>query len=586
MQNIIDILYFKFFNAISAAFPHLGESVKSKVEVAPSTQDKFGHYQCNSAMKLAKILKKNPHVIAKEIIENLDVHLEGKKVVSFADCAGAGFINVTIDSTYLSETLQKMFEDSRLGVELSGEPKKVVIDFSSPNVAKEMHVGHLRSTIIGDCLARLFAFLGNDVLRLNHIGDWGTQFGMLIAHMKEAASKVLSGEEEANLVSLMNWYKESKRRFDQDAVFKEIAQKEVVRLQGGDRESRRAWEIICAISRKAYQEIYDLLGVEITERGESFYNSFLAEVVEEAESKKAATISHGAKCVFLEGFVKRDGEPLPMILQKSDGGYNYATTDLAALRHRVREEHADRIIYVTDQGQRVHFQMLFSAAEKLSYCDPEKVRLDHVSFGLVLGPDGKKFKTRSGETEKLADLLSASIERAEAIMKDRGTGLSQEELKKIAKSLGIGAVKYADLSCHRNSDYLFSYDRMLRFEGNTAAFLMYAYVRIEGIKRKVGKDICEAAGEAAIRLEHPSEVGLGLHLRRFGEAIDAASRELAPNYLTDYLYELAQKFNVFFRDCRVEGSSCQDSRLLLCEVASRVMKKGLFLLGVETVEHM
>lgn len=587
MQNILHILYKKFFKAIIAAFPDIEEEVLvSELEITQSTQEKFGHYQCNSAMKFAGLLKSNPRLIAQKIVQHLS-KVEGKReFVSSVEIAGAGFINVTVDPLYLSSDLQEMLDDPRLGLPFPKEVQKIVVDFSSPNVAKEMHVGHLRSTIIGDCLARLLEFLGHNVLRINHVGDWGTQFGMLIAYMKEEVSEVLSGKEEADLLSLMKWYRESKKKFDVDQDFKEGAQREVVHLQKGDEKSLKVWKMICSISRIAYQEIYDLLEVEIIERGESFYNSELPKVIEDLERKGLISVSNGAKCIFLEGFANREGDPLPMIVQKSDGAYNYATTDFAALRHRVEKEKADRIIYVTDMGQRTHFKMLFAAAERGGYLDSKKVCVDHVSFGLVLGPDGKKFKTRSGDTEKLYDLLSAAIEKAKSIMKNREVDLQEAEINEMSKILGIGAVKYADLSCHRTGDYTFSYDRMLRFEGNTAAFLMYAYVRVAGIKRKVNANIEEIKKNHSIHLEHPSEKALGIHLRRFGEVLELLSKELAPHRLTDYLYELAQKFNVFFRDCRVEGSNEENQRLLLCDLVAKVMKQGLEILGVGIVERM
>jgi arginyl-tRNA synthetase len=584
MRNIIDILHDEFADAISSAFPNLDAL---EVEVTPSTQDKFGHYQCNSPMKLAKALKDNPRAIAQQIIQNLETtEKTAEALIHSLEIAGPGFINVTIDPTYLSKNIQEMFEDSHLGVPLPKHAQRIVIDFSSPNVAKEMHVGHLRSTIIGDSLARLHEFLGHDVLRINHVGDWGTQFGMLIAYMKEQVPEVLTAQTETDLLFLMNCYRSSKKQFDEDEDFKKRSKLEVVQLQSGNSDSLKAWKLICDISRRAYQEIYDLLGVKIEERGESFYNKMLPGIVKDLESKGIVSESGGAKCVFIDGFKNRDGDPLPLIIQKSDGAYNYATTDIAGLCHRVNEEKAERLIYVTDMGQRNHFAMFFKAAEMADFFKPSEVRLDHVPFGLVLGPDGKKFKTRSGDTEKLSDLLHAAVKRAKEIMREREAVVDEDELDKMAKILGIGAVKYADLSCHRTGDYAFSYDRMLRFDGNTAAFLMYAFVRVSGIKRKVKINVDKIATETRIHLEHPSEISLGIHLRRFGEVLETVSSELTPHRLTDYLYELAQKFNIFFRDCRVEGSAEQNSRLLLCETVARVMKQGLEILGLETVERM
>jgi arginyl-tRNA synthetase len=449
-----------------------------------------------------------------------------------------------------------------------------------------MHVGHLRSTIIGDSLARVFEFLGYDVLRLNHIGDWGTAFGMLIAYMKEHAREVLAGKQETDLSHLVNWYRASKAKFDEDPEFKSQAQKEVVALQSGQADSLKAWNIICDISRKAYQEIYDLLDIRITERGESFYNPMLANTVVDLEAKALVEVSDGAKCIFPPGFVGRDNAPQPLIIQKSDGGYNYATTDIAALKHRIEVEHADRIMILTDAGQASHFAMVFKVAEMAGYLDRNKLRIDHVPFGLVLGPDGKKFRTRSGETERLVDLLYTGIEKAKAILKERYPEQSDAELEKMARVLGINAIKYADLSCNRTGDYSFSYEKMLKFEGNTAAFIMYSYVRTASIKRKVNADMPALMKAPHIELEHPSEIKLALALSQFPEVLQQVTQDLMPNRLTDYLYRLAEEFNAFFRDCRVEGDSKQHSRLLLCEASSRVLHQGMQLLGLKALEKM
>ncbi len=551
-------------------------------EITPSTQPQFGHYQCNSALKIGKALGQNPRAVA----ERIKGELAQESLFSFIEVAGPGFINLTLKESFLSHELSLQLADSRLGVPLPKSAQRIVIDFSSPNVAKEMHVGHLRSTIIGDCLARLFEFLGHDVLRLNHVGDWGTQFGMLIACIQEEAPEVLQGKEEADLPHLMQWYRFSKERFDADPAFKKKAHQKVVELQAKDPAAIAAWERICEISRRGYQEIYDILDVRLIERGESFYNPELPKVVADLTKKGLVSLSEGAKCLFLEGFTTKEGAPLPLIVQKSDGGYNYATTDMAAIRQRIEEERADRILYVIDSGQNLHLQMVFAAAEKAGYLDPAKVRVDHVGFGVVLNEEGKKFKTRSGKTEKLIDLLQEAIEHAFRVLKERGLQATDEELKSIAQVIGIDAVKYADLSSSRLKDYIFSYDRMLRFEGNTAVFLLYSYVRIQGIKRKVGKDLQTLLQNPKIELKHPSEVALGLHLRRFSEVLDSITRDLMPHRLADYLYGLAERFNAFFRDCRVEGTDEEDSRLQLCELTARVLAKGLELLGLKVVDRM
>ena len=586
MKNHLIYLCKKFESAIQAAFPELG-NLTGVVEVVRSTQELYGHYQCNSAMRLTKPLRKNPRVIAEEIIQHVERDGEdGQVMISDLEIAGPGFINITLDRHYIEHALDVIFQDEHLGISQPDHSQNVVIDFSSPNTAKEMHVGHLRSTIIGDSLARLFEFLGHNVIRLNHVGDWGTAFGMLIAHMKDRVPEVLLGDQETDLTHLVSWYKESKKRFDEDPDFKKRSQMEVVALQGGDPAARKAWEIICEISRKAYQEIYDLLDIKLTERGESYYNPLLPGVVADLEEKGLVEVSNGAKCIFLKGFINRDGDPLPLMVQKTDGGYNYDTTDMAAIRQRVEDEKADRIIYVTDAGQANHFRMVFQAAAKAGYYDSSKVTVEHVPFGMVLGGDGKKFRTRSGETEKLMDLLMAAVKRAQEILVERENALPEKEQAELAHTLGIGAIKYADLSCNRTSDYTFSYDRMLRFEGNTAAFLMYAYVRVLGIKRKVGLENIAEGVKGSVQLAHPSELALGLHLSRFGEVLDRMAEELLPNKLTDYLYELADKFNAFFRDCRVEGVEEQDSRLMLCELVARTMRQGLDLLGVKVPSQM
>ena len=572
MENLTDQLQEQASNVIEELFPE----ANSIADITQSTNSQFGHYQCNSAMKLAKALKSNPRKIAEQILEKWPK----EEMIEKLEVAGPGFINITLSAEFLSKQATEVAADPRLGVPPLKEKKKVIVEFSSPNVAKELHVGHLRSTVIGESLARLFEFLGHDVLRLNHIGDWGTQFGMLITYLKEKEPDVLAGKEETDLSSLMSWYKESKKVFDADPEFKKRAQRQVVSLQGGDQEALNAWKRICEISRRGFSEIYTFLDANLTERGESFYNKRLPKIVEEYEKSGIVEISDGAKCVFLEGY------EIPMILQKSDGGFNYASTDAAALAQRVREEHADRIIYVVDAGQQLHFQMVFKAAVKAGIYDPEKVQVEHVPFGVVLGADGKKFKTRSGETEKLIDLLSEAVRQARVLLQERLQDGTETEIDELAHILGVDAVKYADLSCHRVKDYIFSYDRMLKFEGNTAAYLLYSYVRIQGIKRKCNKDIHALFATTPITLNHPTEIALGLKLRQFGETLAHMDRDLLPNRLSDYLYDLAEKFHAFFRDCRVEGADEESSRLVLCELTARILKQGLQILGLKTMDRM
>lgn len=540
------------------------------VEITQATNEKFGHYQCNSALSLAKDRKCSPRELAQAVIEKIKCPLIEKMEI-----AGPGFINITIKNDSLDHDLMQILQDPFLGMMRPEKKKRVIVEFSSPNIAKDLHVGHLRSTIIGESLARIFEFFGHDVIRLNHVGDWGTQFGMLICYLTE---NHLLDNEKYNLDDLVVWYKKSKEQFDLDPNFKKRAQEEVVKLQSGNRESLVVWQKICDISRRRFNEIYALLNIKNTERGESFYNPYLQDVVKDFKQKGLLQVSDGAKCVFMEGFVGMEGEPLPLIIQKSDGGFNYATTDLAAFKYRTKEDLAERIVIVTDAGQRLHFAMVSEAARLVGYLNEEKCQFDHVPFGVVLGEDGKKFKTRSGETVRLIDLLQEAVDRAKALLEERG----HEDVEAAAKILGMNAVKYADLASSRTKDYTFSFDRMLKFQGNTAVFLLYSYVRICGIQRKVK----HAASDAKIQLEHPSEVALGLHLRRFGEVLEIIDRELTPHHLAEYLYSLAEKFNAFFRDCHVENDAKEGPRLLLCNLTAHILEKGLYLLGLETLEKM
>ncbi|MFA5250324.1 MAG: arginine--tRNA ligase [Parachlamydiales bacterium] len=577
-EKVVEVLKDSFGSLLSQAD-------WEKVEAAVCQNPAFGHYQCSAPLVLAKELKSAPREIASRIVKGLQ-EMEKTAALAFfekIEIAGAGFINFTFNRAFLSGFLNRLSFDPLLGAHFFKKRQRIIVEFSSPNVAKELHVGHLRSTIIGDALARLFEFLGQDVIRLNHIGDWGTQFGMLIAYLEEKKQTDLKDFDVAGLTGL---YKAAKKKFDEDGAFKKQAQLRVVALQRGEKQARRIWEQICAISRKYFEEIYTLLDVRIKERGESFYNPELPSVVENLEEQGLIEVSDGAKCLFLEGFLNREGRPLPLMVQKSDGGYNYDTTDIAAMRQRALEEKADRIIVVTDAGQSLHFQMVYAACLKAHYLDPQKTRFDHVPFGLVLGPDGKKFKTREGETEKLIDLLKGAVEKASGLLEERKSDLPAEEKAALARILGFNAIKYADLSCHRVKDYLFSYERMLKFEGNTAAFLLYSYVRILGIQRKIPGETEELIKSAKIDLEHPSEMALGMHLARFAEVVFEMQKELLPNRLCDYLYELAEKFNAFFRDCRVEGDPKQKARLALCFLVQKIFEKGFMILGLKTAERM
>jgi len=574
--------------ALEKTYPAHSTLDSSLLEVTESTQEKFGHYQLNSAMKLAKQMGVPPRTVAEALVSSLQHLPESKDYFQLIEIAGPGFINFSLNPRFIEKTLSAQMNDPKLGVEPPAKSLKVIVDFSSPNIAKEMHVGHLRSTIIGDCLSKILSFLGHDVLRLNHVGDWGTQFGMLIAYLKITIPSL--GESNApslQLNELVTHYQAAKKRFDEDPNFKQSAQLEVVALQSGGEKERRIWQNICQISRDAYQVIYDLLDVHLVERGESFYNPLLAPVIATLAQTGLITLSEGAKCIFLEGFTNREGEMLPLILQKSDGGYNYATTDLAALQHRIQVEQGDWLIYVTDAGQSLHFQMLFAAGEKAHFYDPKTVRLDHVSFGLVLKPDGKKFQTRTGKTERLIDLIHAAIQLSEQKLAEHNPTISADELHTSAKILGVNAIKYADLSAHRLSDYVFSHEKMLKFEGNTAAFLLYAYVRIRSIQRKIPVDMATlTAQKITMTLEEPIEISLAVLTCQFSEVLENAARELLPNRLSDYLYRLAEKFHVFFHQCRVEGSPQQMSRLLLCEAVAQTLSQGMQLLGLKPLEKM
>lgn len=567
-----------FRQSIKHAYPQLALSVlEDSLEVTISKQLEHGHYQCNSALKLSKILKDNPRNIAKNIIPSQN------SLISNCEIAGPGFINITLSGSHLEALLNPLLKDPRLGIAKVQNPKRIVIDFSSPNTAKELHVGHLRSSIIGDTIARLFEFLGHHVLRLNHIGDWGTPFGMLIHFLKSQKPNVLKDGSQTTLSDLASWYKESRVLFDNNPEFKKLSQEQVVLLQAKETSAMDAWHKICEISRKGYQEIYDLLNIQIQERGESFYHERLPQIVSLLKEKGLTENSNGAECIFLDHFLSKEETPLPLIIQKSDGGYTYATTDLAALYQRIHEEKADRIIYVVDNGQSLHLEMVFQAAQKAGYYDPKKVEVDHVPFGLVLGSDGKKFKTRSGESEKLIDLLKKAILKASEILNERNDHL--KDAQRTAQVLGINAVKYADLSSLRTKDYMFSYEKMLRFEGNTAAFLLYSYVRIASIQQKADFSL-KKVSHKELSLKNPNEVALALHILQLREVLESVAHGLLPNRICDYLYLLADKFNAFFRDCPVLNSEYESSRLILCELVKRTFEIGFQILGLETVDRM
>ncbi len=555
--------------------------------VVPASNPKFGDYQANIALSLSKQLGQQPRAIAQKLLEHLDV----TGICETPTIAGPGFINLRLEPTYLEAQLSAIQRNLRLGINQAKKPQHVIVDFSSPNIAKEMHVGHLRSTIIGDCIARILEFRGHDVLRLNHVGDWGTQFGMLIAYLREAYPEALTTSNALDLGDLVTFYRKAKQRFDADKEFQQTARQEVVKLQTGEADSRRAWQLLCEQSRREFQSIYDLLDIKLTERGESFYNPLLGAVVEDLAQQGLLVEDSGAKCVFLEGFTNKAGEPLPLIVKKSDGGYNYATTDLAAIRYRIQQDGAERIIYVTDAGQANHFAQVFQVARRAGWLT-DKVEVVHVPFGLVLGEDGKKLQTRSGETVRLRDLLDEAIARTdtdlEARLNEEGREETAEFKAHVAKVVGISAVKYADLSQNRTSNYVFSFDKMLALQGNTAPYLLYAYVRIQGISRKGDIDFEQMGTDAKILLQEEMELVLAKHLLQLSEVLNAVEQDLLPNRLCQYLYELSQKFNQFYDQCPVlkADEPQRTSRLMLCDLTARTLKLGLSLLGIPVLERM
>jgi arginyl-tRNA synthetase len=580
MQATVDQLKTALQTAMVAAFgPDLAATDPL---LAATNNPKFGDYQANVAMSLAKPLKQAPRQIADAIATHLQADPNLAELSEPPTIAGPGFINFKLKPSYLAAQLQAIQPDERLGVASVKQPVRTIVDFSSPNIAKEMHVGHLRSTIIGDSLARVLEFLGHDVLRLNHVGDWGTQFGMLITHLRDVCPQALEDGSTVDIGDLVAFYKEAKARFDQDDDFKQTSRQAVVALQSGDEAARRGWQALCDQSRKAFDQIYQRLDIDLTERGESFYNPLLPQVAADLEAQGLLVEDQGARVVFLEGFTNKDGDPLPLMVQKTDGGYNYATTDLAAIRYRTQQDGARRILYVVDAGQANHFAQVFQVAEKAGWV-PEDCELSHVPFGVVQGEDGKKFKTRSGETVRLQDLLDEAVNRARTDLATRIAAEERQEtpefVAQVAEAVGLGAVKYADLSQNRTSNYIFSYDKMLAMQGNTAPYLLYAYVRVQGISRKGDVDFQQL--QAEIHLEDDTELALAKHLLQLDEVLAEVAADLLPNRLCQYLFELSQKFNQFYDRCTVLQAEepQRSSRLIL-------LKLGLGLLGIHVLERM
>ena len=585
MKSTLNELQNRVQAALAAAFGE--EYAQTDPLLASTNNPKFGDYQANVAMSLAKPLKNKPREIATRITENLDV----SDFCEPPSIAGPGFINFKLKTAYLEQQLKAVQESDRLGIAKADPPQKIIVDYPSPNIAKEMHVGHLRPAVIGECFARVVEFLGHDVQKVSHIGDWGTPFGMLIAYLQEAYPDPQEAAEASTSGDLATFYRQAKKRFDEDDTFKENARQAVVKLQAGDPDVIEAWKRVCELSKRSYRKIYDLLNIskDIVDRGESFYNPYLSDVVTDLDKAGLLVEDNGAKCVFLEGFTNKDGDPLPMIVQKSNGGYNYATTDLAALRYRINEDKVDRIIYTTDAGQSNHFAQIFQVARRAGWV-PESVELSYAPFGLVQGEDGKRLKSRSGEAVPLKELLDEAIARTRADIEQRLEAEERTEsedfIQNAAEKVGIGAIKYADLSQNRVSDYTFSYDRMLALQGNTAPYMMYAYVRVQGISRK--GDIDFSTLDAEMKLTEESEFTLAKHLLQLDEVLDEVSRELLPNRLCQYLFELSQKFNQFYDRCSVLQAEepLRTSRLILCDVTARSLKLGLHLLGIDVLERM
>ncbi|KAM7534653.1 hypothetical protein Aperf_G00000108497 [Anoplocephala perfoliata] len=585
--SVLDALIAIFDCAIKKAFPE----VKSiSVAITPSTNPKFGDYQCNNALTLARELspilnKISPHVVSTKIC----VHLDKGSVIDHVEIAGPGFINIFISRKFVENEITKLV---RLGFHVAptSRPLTCIVDMSSPNIAKEMHVGHLRSTIIGDCVARILAFRGHNVIKINHLGDWGTQFGMLIAHLKDTFGDL--GDKALPVSDLQKFYKEAKKRFDSEEDFKKRSYEAVVKLQSHDPEHIRDWRKICDVSMKEFNEIYRRMDIEnLIQKGESFYQSRMIDVVKYLEEHKLLENDDGRRIMWTPA------SDVPLIIVKSDGGFTYDTSDMATIRYRIDEQHGERLIYVTDAGQATHFKAIYSAAEICGFADPSHQILEHVPFGMVLGEDRKKFKTRSGDTVKLVSLLDEGVERVrkKLIEKGRDKELTEEEQQIAAEAVAYGCIKYADLSHNRVNDYIFSFDKMLDDRGNTAAYLLYAYTRIQSIIRKTGwseEKLTEVRKSFHTDLEHPTELKLGKALCRLPEILIRLEQDLYFHKLCEYLYNLSCAFTEFYDSCycieREKGNSVKiyESRILLCDATAKVMKCCFDILGIRTVEKM
>ena len=540
--------------------------------------------QVNVAMGLAKRVGKKPRDVAEQIVAALDL----RGVCSDVTVAGPGFLNLTYENEYLGKLLQDAARDPRLGVHQAATAETVVIDYSAPNVAKEMHVGHLRSTVIGDALVRMCEAVGHRVIRENHIGDWGTPFGMLIEHLIDLGE--VDAARELSVGDLDGFYKQARAKFEASPEFQERARQRVVQLQGGDADTLRLWKLLVAESARYFATVYEKLGVKLTHadlRGESVYNDLLASVVTRLRDAKLLVTDDGAEVVFPAGFTNRDNEPLPLIIRKQDGGYNYATTDLACVIDRVERLQATLMLYVVGTPQAQHLSMIETVAKDAGWLR-ESTRMAHVAFGSVLGSDRKMLKSRTGDSVKLVELLDEAVQRAEASIAEKNPELSPAERQKVARMIGIGAVKYADLSSDRIKDYVFDWERMLSFDGNTAPYLQYAHARICSIFRRAGTSR-DAARQTTPVLSHPSERALALWLLQYDSAVWDALERYSPHRLCTYLYELSSRYTSFYEQCSVlkaESEVMRDSRLALCDLTARILADGLQMLGIDAPEQM
>ena len=577
-MNIQSILSEKIKQAILTA----GADSQCEALVRQSGKVQFGDYQANGIMPAAKKLGLNPREFAQKVLEKAEL----QDIAEKTEIAGPGFINIFLKDTWLADKINCTVQDPKLGVH-NPEKQTVVVDYSSPNVAKEMHVGHLRSTIIGDAVVRTLEFLGNNVIRANHVGDWGTQFGMLIAYLEKMENEHAT---EMELSDLEAFYRAAKKHYDEDPVFAEKARNYVVKLQSGDEYCRTMWQKLVKITMQQNQHNYDRLNVTLTDKdvmGESLYNPMLPGIVEDLKKQGLAVEDDGALVVYLDEFKNKDGDPMGVIVQKKDGGFLYTTTDIAAAKYRYETLKANRALVFSDTRQSQHMQQAWLITRKAGYV-PDSFQLEHKNFGMMLGKDGKPFKTRSGDTVKLADLLDEAIERAGVLISQKSTALSEQEKADVIEAVGIGSVKYADLSKNRTTDYVFDWDNMLSFEGNTAPYMQYAYTRIRSIFNRSQIDLSEVE-QAQLSITDEKERALAIKLLQFEEAVQVVGKEGTPHVLCAYLYELAGAFSSFYEHCPILNHDNQQvklSRLKLALLTERTLKQGLDLLGIKTVEKM